>query len=542
MTTKLSDVGQDLYNDLTARTFYVIDTEFCTLDDEHYIISLAIVPIIGGRRTTASQEFHAIMNPGVPIDDVTSAIHGFTDADVKRKKPFNHYARVIAARLNEPDAIFVCHSTIDAHVLRREFERLDERAANGEEGITAGLADLPLLPVLDTMRVAQAASYPNAPRSAKVSLDRLCDLTGTSRTKNAHDARADARATANALIEVLRHTAEHSVHWTYESFHELASGGTTHEPKGPAHLKPRDKPRIPPPPEHVARHIYPLLDPVKANSDEAEAWLTTAAECAELRCPYLRDEAKVAAEPNGAVLLRPLMDDLPHLTEPGQAGTLLGGVQELVLNAPATLPIRTALKWWGAAKKTIQRSAPCSRDTKNGLCPSCQEGDPCPRDVLYLAVAEIATLGAIGTMTASRLHRILAPSTKSPVNRWRKHHPEILAYALWRVARYQQDADLDGPADQALEQAMALNLHTIEPRLTEMACQQLVDDGEPDKAFTIAQAVLAQRTTDTAYRDLSDWVQYTTNALYAQQPAPRPPLRYERKGRPSNTSNPRLYS
>jgi hypothetical protein len=89
---------------------------------------------------------------------------------------------------------------------------------------------------------------------------------------------------------------------------------------------------------------------------------------------------------------------------------------------------------------------------------------------------------------------------------------------------------------------MALNLHTIEPRLTEMACQQLVDDGEPDKAFTIAGAVLAQRTTDTAYRDLSDWVQYTRTALYAQQPPPRAPLRYVRKGRPDSSGHPRLYS
>ena len=29
MTTKLSDVGRDLYEQLTARTLYVVDTEFC---------------------------------------------------------------------------------------------------------------------------------------------------------------------------------------------------------------------------------------------------------------------------------------------------------------------------------------------------------------------------------------------------------------------------------------------------------------------------------------------------------------------------------
>jgi len=542
MTTKLSDIGQDLYDQLTARTFYVVDTEFCTHEGEHHLISLAIVPVIGGRRAKANEEFYAVMNPGVPIDDITSAIHGFTDADVKRKRTFNHHARVIIARLTEPDAVFVCHNTIDAHVLRRELERLDERAAAGELGINAGLADLPDMLVLDTQKIAKACNYPDAPRSAKVSLDRLCDLTGVPRTKNAHDAREDARATANALIEVLRHTAENSVFWTYDALQDAASGGTTREPKGPAHLKRRDLAQPPPPPEHLAKHIYPLSDPVNADSDEAEAWLTTAAECAALRCPHLRDEARVAAEANGPILLRPLMDDLPHLTAPGQAGTLLGAVLELLTNSPATLTARHALLWWTTAKNTIQASAACSRDSINGLCPSCQEGDPCPRDVLYIPVAETATLGSGGELNARRIRKLLDPSVKGPINTWRKHQPEILAYALWRIHQHSTALGNDLPAQRALEKAMALNLHTIEPRLTEPACQRLVDDGDPDKAFTVAGAVLAQRTSDHAYRDLSDWVQYTKNALYAQAPPPRRPITYPRMARPDNHHHPRRYS
>lgn len=541
MTTELSDVGQDLYDQLTARTFFVVDTEFCTHNGEHHLISLAIVPVIGGRRAKAKEEFYAVMNPGVPIDEVTSSIHGFTDSDVARKRSFNHYARVILARLNEPDAVYVCHNTIDAHVLRRELERLDQRTTAGEAAITAGLAALPLMPVLDTMRIAQAASYPNSPRSAKISLDRLCDLTGVPRTKNAHDALEDARATANALIEVLRYTAENATHWTYESFHEAANGGTTHEPKGPAHLKPREAINLAPPPEHIARHIHPLSDPVQPDSDQAEAWLDMAAECTTLRCPYLRDEAGVAADANGSVLLRPLMDDLPHLTEPGQAGTLLGAVLEL-LAAPSTLTARHALVWWTVAKKTIKASAPCKREVTNGMCPSCQEGDPCPRDVVYIPIAERATLGVDGILNSRRVRKLMDPSPKGPINTWRKHQREILAYMLWRLYQHLSEQGVDGTAEHALEQAMALNLHTIEPRLTEIAGQRLVDDGEADQAFTLAEAVLAQRTTDTAYRDLSDWLQYTRATLYAQQP-PRPaPLQYPRKGRPAHHVHPRKYS
>ena len=542
MTTKLSEVGQDLYDQLTARTFYVVDTEFCTHDGEHHLISLAIIPVIGGRRVKASQEFYAVMNPGVPIDDITSTIHGFTDADVRRKKPFNHYARVILARLSEPDAVFVCHNTIDAHILRRELERLDERATAGEPNITAGVADLPDMLVLDTQKIARATDYPGAPRTAKVSLDRLCDLTGVPRTKNAHDARADASATANALIEVLRHAAEKSVFWTFDALLQECSGGTTRAPKGPAHLKPRDFVQAPPPPEHVAKHIYPLSDPVKADSDEAEAWLTMAAECASLRCPFLRDEASVAADANGAVLLRPLMDDLPYLTEPGQAGTLLGAVYELLLAGRTTLRVKDALMWWKHAKPTVHASPPCSREVKNGLCPSCQEGDPCPRDVLYISIAEIAVLGDEDRLNSKRIRLLLDPSPRKPINTWRTGHPEVLAYALWRIAEHEFEEDDEGTAEQAIELGVALNLHTIEPRLTVLGCQRLIDEGDPDKAFKVAESVLAQRTTDLAYRELADWVQFTKNDMYAQQPPPRKPLRYARKGRPDHTGNPRLYS
>ena len=40
MTTKLSSIGRDLYDQLTARPLLVIDTEFCTQQQEHHLISL----------------------------------------------------------------------------------------------------------------------------------------------------------------------------------------------------------------------------------------------------------------------------------------------------------------------------------------------------------------------------------------------------------------------------------------------------------------------------------------------------------------------
>jgi DNA polymerase III epsilon subunit-like protein len=546
MTIQLSDVGQDLFDQLASRTFYVVDTEFCTHDGEHHLISIAIVPVIGGHRAKASEEAHFVMNPGVPIDKATSKIHGFTDADVARKRPFNHYARVILARLREPDAVFVCHNTIDAHVLRRELERLDQRAADGESGITAGLADLPVMPVLDTQRLAHASGFPGVGKSTRVSLDTLCDLAGVPRTSKAHDAREDARATANAFIEVLRHCANMSLYWTYDALQEDGDGGTTESPRGPAHIKPRDKQRTDLPQEHIARHIYPLSDPVSAGSDEAEEWLQMAYECAQLRCPHLRDESTVAAPANGGVLLRDLMDDLPHLTEPGQAGTLLGAASELITHGEpprSTLSLTSALRWWATTRPIVTASPPCDRSDPDTCCPSCREGGPCPRHTFYLALAELVTVGEANDLTRGRVKKLLHPGNKGPVKAWRRHHVDVLAYALWRASSLLLSEGEDERAHDALMQAMGLNLHTIEPRLTIMACQQLVDDGDTAKAFTVADAVLAQRTTDTAYDELADWVPFTRNALYEQQPRPRKPITYRRLARPQTVhSNPRLYS
>ena len=545
MTIELSDVALDLYDQLTARTFYVVDTEFCTYEGEHHLISIAIVPVIGGRRAKASEELHHVMHPGVPIDKATSKIHGFTDADVARKRPFSHYARVILARLREEGAVFVCHNTIDAHVLRRELERLDERANAGEAGIPAGLADLPDMLVLDTQRLAYASGFPGVGRTTRVSLDRLCDLAGVSRTGKAHDAREDARATANALIEVLRHCADKSLYWAFDALQADGNGGTTHAPRGPSHIKSRDRQRTDLPQDHIAKHIHPLSDPVKADSQEAEDWLTLAAECAQLRCPHVRDEATVAAPANAAVLVRPLLDDLPHLSEPGQPGTLLGAAVELLsAGEQGTAPEDSdgELAWWRRVKKQVSSSPPCDCSQPDTCCPSCFERAPCPRDTIYLSVAEIVTLGKTGELTPARIKRLLSKSSKSPINTWRVHHPDILAYALWRVAAHLFDTEEDQRGHDALNMAVALNLHTIEPRLALLHCQRLIDDGDTTGAFTIADVVLSQRTTDPVYDDLADWVVFTRNALYEQQPRPSKPLTKPRKGRARPVTNPRLYS
>jgi len=536
MTTALDAVALELYEQLTARTFYVVDTEFATHDGEHHLVSIAVIPVIGGRRTRAGAELYREMNPGVPIDDISRTIHGFTDEAVAGKCRFDHYANVIAGRLNEPDAIFVSHTTIDAHVVRREFERLTE----GKAGAAIGI---PLMPVINTQALASAAKYPGVGRSRTISLAKLCDLTGVTYPANAHHARDDARATADAFIELMRYIAAHAAFWTFDDLLTAAGGGTTHEPTGPSHIRAKAPRRRELPAEHVAKHVHPLLDPVPAGSDRAERWLDMAAECAQLRCPDLRDEATVAAHANSAILINALMDDLPHLTKPGEAGTLLGAIYEfLAVAGVAGLPMQ-ALRWWKAARPKIKASTACDRSSAATMCPSCLEGQPCPRDIVHVPLAEIVTLGTEGNpLDAARADHITSPASRSPVNTWRKNHPDVLAYSLWRVAQWQFDEGLDEKAYSTVDLGIAMGLHTLDPRLTELACNRLIETGKEEDAFAVAESVLAERTTDPAYADLSDWVLFTQNALYAQQPAPRKPITYPRRARPEGHANPRLYS
>lgn len=541
---------RDLFEQLAARAFYVVDTEFCTdTDGHHHVISIGVVPVVGGRRTSVGEELYRVMNPGVPIDAVTSTKHGFTDRDVADMPPFAHYARVIAERLRDDGAVFVCHTAIDAHVLRAEYQRLDERAAAGELGITVGLADLPDLPVLDTQRLVASVSYPGVRHGSKVSLDRLCDTAGVARTAQAHHARADARATADALVAMLRHAAARAAFWTCEDLLASASAGTLHEPVGPSRVRGRARRRSPVPAvpaDHLARHDYPLTDPVQARSAQVEAWVERATECATLGCPHLREEARAAAPANAAVLLRPLLDELPHMNEPGHPATLLGAVHELLEHsfgtpAPA-LPARSVLHWWRSAHPDITASAPCEQGRDARCCPSCREGSMCPRDSVRLLIAEAATVGERGELDDERIRTLLAPTPKSPVSTWRKHHRDILAFALWRAANHQFDQGHDEAAYTTVEQGIAMGLHLLDPRLAELACDQLVEQGQPDKAFDVASVVLAGRNTDPAFDDLASWVTLARTSLYAQQPPPPAVINEPRRARPPGHTNPRQYS
>jgi hypothetical protein len=94
----------------------------------------------------------------------------------------------------------------------------------------------------------------------------------------------------------------------------------------------------------------------------------------------------------------------------------------------------------------------------------------------------MAVLGTAKELTRKRIDVYLLGHDKSrKINRWPRRHPEAVAWMLWRVVAF----------EQALGLALAINHLDL------------------DEAAAVAEAVLANRTTGTAFDDLALWLVWT---------------------------------
>lgn len=328
MKTKLTGAQHEMFEHLTSRTFYVVDTEYTSGPDKdgNHLISIAVVPVVAGRRNT-KDDFYKEMNPGVPIDPRATAKNRFTDTFVKGKKSFGFYAKPIIDALTDPDAVFVAHTNCDILVLRAELTRLDQARTREDVKSWPALAGLPELPIIDTSTLPRLVALEGLGHRGSISLERLCELT-SARNRKPHHALSDARATADALLELLAHVAKKASFYDLSELLRAHDRGTTASPRGPAHIRSRREYDPALPPSHVARHVNPLDH--TGTREELLAWTDLAAECVELRCQWLRDEVRAAATDNGPSLLDPLVKLLPNASQPGQVGTLLGAVYQLI--------------------------------------------------------------------------------------------------------------------------------------------------------------------------------------------------------------------
>jgi CBS domain-containing protein len=172
---------------LLALDAVAIDTETTGLDPRKArIVEFGAVRIAGGRIDPAS-ELRLLIDPGEPIPDASSQVHGIRDADVAGAPDFAAAWPRIGAAMQ--DTVLVGHTIgFDLAVFARECER-------------AGLAwEAP--PALDTRLLAEIAE----PALADYSPESLADWLGVTITGR-HSALGDAHAAAQlfeALIPKLR--------------------------------------------------------------------------------------------------------------------------------------------------------------------------------------------------------------------------------------------------------------------------------------------------------------------------------------------------
>lgn len=430
MRTDLTEAGETLFNLLTSSTFYVVDCEYTATHDEAHsnsIISIAIVPVVQGRRAAAADELYFEMNPGVSISRESTKIHGFTDAKVGKFKRFDFYAAKILAKLSDKNAVFVAHTSADIHALRAELTRLDERKALGEV-VNAGLADLPKLPIIDTSTFAKTLRYPKVGSTSFIGLAELCRLTEVKNEKP-HNAKSDARATADALIELLRYAAQVSARSDLGELLRDHRGGTTHDPKKAIFFRGKQSdPELPK--THLDKHLAPLDH--LASPAEIDAWVELARECSLLRCQFLVEEAVAAGEQNAWALRIQLVGLIGTLTEPGQTGTLLGAIKELIdpRDRAGGLGVaeKKAYKWWSEVKPLVASSIACKL-SRLERCPSCRAGEACPRDVLYQSVARVGIYNDGKPLTNEKINELFKNNAASKFYRWKVSYPELAAFA-----------------------------------------------------------------------------------------------------------------
>lgn len=442
-----------------------------------------------------------------------------------RKRSFRFYGQRILDALAVEEAVLVTHTAGDVRILGAELAR-------------AGLPTLPDLPLLDTSVLPRQLGYPGVSNRRFVSLATLAGLTGATNA-DPHNARSDARATADALLALLRHAAATG---KYDHIEGLLAGvehGTSRTPRTGKYIRSSQR-ATPPPPEHLAEHTSPLTH--AGTKEELSAWLDRARRCVELRCEHLALEAALAGPDNGEPLLKAVARLLAHAQHPGQAGTAAGALHALIApeGGGGVLRPRQALFWWGRVRPRLEALPRCG-EKPDERCPSCRDGDACPSDILYLPITDLAIYGEARELTFKRINqRFLGSQPDRAIQDWRERQRKELAYAMWVIAAWLFEHRRTATAQDALRQAASIGLAELEPRLALLQCEALAGNGELDPALELAGRVLARPTTDPAYDDLSAWVVWQQQA-HAQPANPCKAITHPRLARPAGQRNANPY-
>lgn len=345
---------------------------------EHRAIAVAVATARKGK--LEGSPWQTLINPGVPVDPTTSAIHGLTDELLKDAPEFSVIVPDLLMRLTPQTAdttILVAHNAgFDTGVLRAELARVG--------------AALPDLPIIDTAgRLPGLVGVSPVDRSLPALLDALGIVNAAP-----HTAGGDAEATALAACALIDRAALQGWHDFTELLERLGLRTTTtiRASKPLPRARGLAGPAIPD--DHLADHF--VLSG-RAGKRELARWIKVADDCARWRCPELaHDDASLvrASEANVAVTLDALLEVVRRRAAdgdgPGANTALEGAVVAINMACPipfanGTYPLnrRDSIAFYHEAMALVEPLPRCSRDA----CPACREALGCGRDVLARAVA-----------------------------------------------------------------------------------------------------------------------------------------------------------
>jgi DNA polymerase III epsilon subunit-like protein len=448
----------------------VIDLETTVEPDKTFhVVSMGAVICYKGK--IESRWSAPLIDPGVPIDSNSIAVHHLTDANVKDQPKFAALVDQIMPLLRtvgDERLVLVAHNVrFDIPLLRLEMERAGE--------------NMPDLPVIDTMGnlAALAGVVPDGKKLAA-----LLTALGIANTKP-HDAAADAEATASAVIELLNRAAD-AGHDRIEELYDGRSAALSFA--GPSYHK-KGVTAPTPSPEHLAGHAKVL--PVHPGKRALAAWLDAVSECAQLRCDLLADRVANAAVPTDILLVRlRLLSDGPAIA------TLLG----------ALLPRFTSLPHRRAAVALDRSLAPfldvTPRCEETDLCPACRADEPCPLDVWRVALA--AAIGCAGNanqangffVTSGHAAGTGGYAKMSKTNRRLADTALRLTYRYW--------VEHDHSAKAVALARLALETGCLDPEIAGAYAHVLATGGRLEMGRTLCDRVLATRhnSTDPAWAGL----------------------------------------
>lgn len=161
-----------------------IDLETSGVDPVKDRIVSVGVTVLHPDGTVNPRGWSRLFNPGIPIPEAATAIHGISDADVKDCPPFSSFAAAFHQRLAGKDLLFYNGRRLDIPLLDQEFRRC---------GLKLDLTDVR---VVD----AQAVYFKREERNLAAAVRRYCGRE----PEGSHGAGVDSADTLDVLLGQLK--------------------------------------------------------------------------------------------------------------------------------------------------------------------------------------------------------------------------------------------------------------------------------------------------------------------------------------------------